>query len=239
MAVKKTLVAKKPVSKKSKKASTDAVACDVAPELKAKKVQQKRVRRVVTRESLEENFDALLKRVDEEVNKLRDNEEKVKGGKGVKFLRSVNKAIKILKSDSLRVLRSKTKSNRPRTTTSGFMKPVRISPEMASFTEWPVDKLCSRVDVTKFICKYIKENNLQNPSDKRQIAVDDKLSALLKYNPLTAANPLTYFRLQQYIQPHFIKDTSATKVEPTVTPSVVPAVTPAAASDEINVEEAE
>lgn len=178
-----------------------------------------RVRRVVTRESLETDFTNLQKRIEDEIEKLRQSSEKVKG---VKFLRSVNKMVKVLRSDSLRVLKIKPKTNRSRSTTSGFMKPVGITSDMARFTGWDAAKLYSRVDVTKFICKYIRENNLQNSEDRRQILVDDKLKALLNYDPSNPPldkktgkpAPLTYFRLQQYIQPHFVKDAAGTVASP-------------------------
>jgi chromatin remodeling complex protein RSC6 len=182
-----------------------------------KKDKKQRTRRVVTKLSLEHDFSALQIRIEEEIEKLRQSTEKVKG---VKFLRSVNKAVKILKSDSVRVLKIKPKTNRPRSATSGFMKPVRISDEMSAFTEWSDDQLYSRVDVTKFICKYIRENKLQNQSDRRQIVCDDKLKVLLKYDPETAPEPLTYFRLQQYIQRHFIKETPPPPVVVVVAPPV-------------------
>ena len=41
-------------------------------------------------------------------------------------------------------------------------------------------EMCARTDVTKFLIKYIKENNLQNESDKRIIEPDDKLQSLLE-----------------------------------------------------------
>ena len=165
--------------------------------------KKQRVRRVVSRDSLENDFQSLQTKIEEEIEKLRQSTEKVKG---VKFLRTLNKALKTLRADSLRVLKIKPKSNRPRSTSSGFMKPVKISAEMASFTGWNADQLYSRVDVTKFICKYIRDNNLQDQNDRRQIVCDDKLKSLLKYDASTAAEPLTYFRLQQYIQSHFTKD---------------------------------
>jgi len=220
-------VAKKPAAKKT--AATPVVPVEevkqedpaaTTPAAASKSAKKKdapkkpRVRRVVTRESLETDFSNLQKRVEDEIEKLRQSSEKVKG---VKFLRSVNKAVKVLRSDSLRVLKIKPKTNRSRSTTSGFMKPVGITREMAEFTGWDVAKLYSRVDVTKYICKYIRENNLQNAEDRRQILVDDRLKALLNYDPANPPMdkktgkpaPLTYFRLQQYIQPHFVKDVSA------------------------------
>ncbi|MDD4931767.1 MAG: SWIB/MDM2 domain-containing protein [Candidatus Colwellbacteria bacterium] len=214
--VAKKPVAKKPVAKtetpveevKQEEAPVQAPASKSAKKSAAPK--KPRVRRIVTRESLEADFTTLQKRVEDEIEKLRQSTEKVKG---VKFLRSVNKAVKVLRSDSLRVLKIKPKTNRSRSTTSGFMKPVGITADMAKFTGWDATKLYSRVDVTKYICKYIRENELQNAADRRQILVDDKLKALLNYDPANPPMdkngkpaPLTYFRLQQYIQPHFVKD---------------------------------
>lgn len=207
-------------SKKSKTASqpaapAPAVASTTTEAPKSASAKKPRVRRSVSRESLESNFDDLLKRLDDEVSKLkeakqaRQSSEKVKG---VKFLRTLNKMIKNLKNDTLRVMKIKPKSNRVRPTSSGFMKPVNISPEMASFAGLSPSQKYSRVDITKFICNYIKEHNLQNKDDKRQIVCDQKLSTLLKYDPNNVPTdkktgkpaPLTYFRLQQYIQPHFV-----------------------------------
>ena len=88
---------------------------------------------------------------------------------------------------------------------SGFLKPVQISKEMAKFTGWDASQLKSRVDVTKFLCNYIKENDLQNPKDRRQILADSKLSKLLKYDSKKETNPLTYFRIQSCLKEHFIK----------------------------------
>lgn len=93
---------------------------------------------------------------------------------------------------------------------SGFMKPVNISPEMASFAGLNPNEKYSPVDITKFICKYIEENNLQNKDDRRQIVFDQKLSTLFKYDPIDKKtgkpSPLTYFTLVRYIEPHFVSD---------------------------------
>ena len=86
------------------------------------------------------------------------------------------------------------------------MKPVGISGEMCKFTGWGTDELKSRVDVTKYICNYIREKDLQNPEDRRQIIPDKKLSGLLGVDKASLKEePLTYYSLQRRIQPHFIK----------------------------------
>ena len=156
-------------------------------------------RRQVTREDLERSFDSLLTLLENEVESLR-NDEKVKG-RGVRFLRSVTKQVRQLKTDSLRVSAKRTRrQNAPRSTNSGFMKPVKISRDMQKFTGLKDDQLVSRVDVTKAICQYVKTNNLQNQADRRQFTPDDKLGKLLGTH-----EPLTYYNLQKHIQHHFLK----------------------------------
>lgn len=155
-----------------------------------------RKRREVSRESVEKSFDDLLGLIDKEVDSLRQD-----GNKGSRFLRSVAKTIRQLKSDSLRLSTKRTRrQSAPRSTNSGFMKPVKISKDMQKFTGIKDDQLVSRVDVTKAICNYVKEHNLQNSDDRRQFTPDDKLSKLLGTN-----QALTYYNLQKHIQQHFIK----------------------------------
>lgn len=156
-------------------------------------------RRQVTREDLERSFDSLLTLLESEVESLR-SDEKTKG-RGVRFLRSVAKQVRQLKTDSLRVSSKRVRrQTAPRSTNSGFMKPVKISRDMQKFTGLKDDQLVSRVDVTKAICQYVKTNNLQNQEDRRQFTPDDKLGKLLGTH-----EPLTYYNLQKHIQHHFIK----------------------------------
>jgi upstream activation factor subunit UAF30 len=161
---------------------------------------EKRSRKVVNQETLRSDLEQLKQQVEDEIQRLRTSEQK---NKGVKFLKNVNRSLKVLQSDLNKVLKSKVKTVRSKNTSSGFMKPVKISSEMALFTAWDSSNLYSRVDVTKFLCKYIKDNTLQNPEDRRQILCDEKLASLLKIDTATSA-PLTYPGLQQYIQQHFI-----------------------------------
>ena len=168
-------------------------------EASSSSVVVRKQRRQVTREDLELSFDSLLTLLENEVEALR-SDEKVKG-RGVRFLRSVTKQVRQLKSDSMRVSAKRTRrQNAPRSTNSGFMKPVKISRDMQKFTGLKEDQLVSRVDVTKAICQYVKTNNLQNQADRRQFTPDDKLGKLLGTH-----EPLTYYNLQKHIQHHFIK----------------------------------
>lgn len=85
---------------------------------------------------------------------------------------------------------------------SGFVKPTRISDELASFLEKQPGTEMARTEVTRDINKYIRTNNLQDKVNGRKINPDQKLATLLK---LKKTDELTYFNLQRYMSPHFAK----------------------------------
>jgi chromatin remodeling complex protein RSC6 len=188
---------KVPVEKttKSKKTKVPEVVPEVTEETPAPKT-----RKIVDRDSVIEDFDALIASVDAEIESLRQNN---KGNGNIKFLRSLNKSIKTLRTQSCRVMKKK-KTERKNNTTSGFLKPVVISNEMAKFTGWDANELHSRVEVTKYICDYIKEHNLQNPNDRREIRPDNKLQKLLGVS--SDSDSLKYYSLQTHLKQHFPKD---------------------------------
>jgi chromatin remodeling complex protein RSC6 len=87
---------------------------------------------------------------------------------------------------------------------SGFVKPTRISDELAKFLEKPAGSEMARTEVTRDINKYIRTHKLQDESNGRKINPDSKLATLLK---LKKTDELTYFNLQRYMSPHFAKAT--------------------------------
>jgi len=161
-----------------------------------------------TKETVITSFDDLISSIEKDIENIRDNQNK---NKGIKFLRTLNKKIKSLKNQSSRLIKSRNgvKKN-TNNNNSGFLKPVKISNEMAKFTGWDPNELKSRVDVTKYLCNYIRDNDLQNPKDRRQIIADSKLSKLLKYDAKKETEPLTYFAIQSKLKGHFIKDAPIT-----------------------------
>ena len=92
---------------------------------------------------------------------------------------------------------------------SGFVKPTKISSELASFLGKPKGTEMARTEVTREINGYIRQHSLQDPQNGRRILADAKLRKLLKLKP---SDELTYFNLQRYMSPHFAKKNSAAPV---------------------------
>lgn len=84
----------------------------------------------------------------------------------------------------------------------GFAKPSNISPELATFLNLSYDTKISRTDVTKLISQYIKDNNLQNSLDKREILPDEELSKIIN---MDHNQKLTFFNIQKLLNKHFLK----------------------------------
>lgn len=151
------------------------------------------------------------------ISKMEQGISDIKQGKlttCVKFLKSLKRETTLLQKHTSRISR-KRPTNRRLNSNGGFRKPVQISEALTKFTGWEPNKLYSRVDVTKYLCNYIKQKKLQNPVDKRYINADPALCELLNYDPVKVSNDkrLCYYSLQTYLKSHF---------KPVATP-VVPA----------------
>ena len=101
--------------------------------------------------------------------------------------------------DKINAKRNRNKGSRA---PSGFVKPAKISEELSVFLGVPPDTMMARTDVTKLITKYVKAHSLQAQDNGRKILPDDKLNKLLK---VEKGDEVTYFNLQKYMKPHFIK----------------------------------
>jgi hypothetical protein len=124
------------------------------------------------------------------------------------FLSTVKVDFKTLEKVVNRELKSAKKASSKKRRTngnrqpSGFVKPTRISDELAEFLGKTVGTEMARTVVSKEINSYIRANKLQDPANGRKINPDLKLSKLLKINK---GEELTYFNLQKYMKHHFIK----------------------------------
>lgn len=105
---------------------------------------------------------------------------------------------------------SKRKRKASTRSPSGFVKPTRISDELATFLSKPSGTEMARTEVTRLINGYIREHKLQDKDNGRVIKPDGKLTKLLK---VSKEDTLTYFNLQKFMSPHFYKATPAAAVE--------------------------
>jgi chromatin remodeling complex protein RSC6 len=133
-------------------------------------------------------FMASLQQVSNHLNTLRT---------GFKQLeKKVNKELKQAQKLSKK---KQAKANRK---PSGFIKPTRISKELATFLGKDHGSEMARTEVTREINKYIREHKLQDKDNGRKINPDKQLKKLLK---IQSKDELTYFNLQKYMSPHFAK----------------------------------
>ena len=202
---------KKTASKKSTKVTTPVVADPAAPVVAApvaapvvdKKVEVPAVEQVP---SLSDSFQELLG----QLAVLRSQ------------LTSVTGQVRALQKRSERELKNAQKAGRKRArksgnrAPSGFVKPTKISKELAKFLGKPHGTEMARTEVTREINTYIRAHKLQDPKNGRRILADSKLRSLLK---LKKDDELTYFNLQRYMSPHFAKSVKAKKAEAEVAAS--------------------
>ena len=180
---------KSSVSNKKKKVSTKSMlSADPVPEKVLEEVNEP-VKTVddlgyeVRISSLQESIltiVALTKGVGQEIKKLQKEMQKMQ------------------KQQSKKKRRVSDKTKEP----SGFAKPTLLSDEMCSFLSVPKGTLLSRTDVTRKISQYIREKDLQNPKNRREIFPNGVLRKLLKVGE---SEELTFFNLQKYLKIHFVK----------------------------------
>jgi chromatin remodeling complex protein RSC6 len=97
---------------------------------------------------------------------------------------------------------SKKRRNNGNRKPSGFVKPTRITDELALFLGKAVGTEMARTDVSKELNAYIQTHGLQDKANGRKINPDPKLAKLLK---ISKEDELTYFNLQRFMKHHFIK----------------------------------
>lgn len=78
-------------------------------------------------------------------------------------------------------------------TNSALMKPMRPSQELAEIVG---SEPLARTEITKRIWDYIKEHNLQNPANKREIIADEKLERVF------GTRTVTMFEMTKLINKH-------------------------------------
>jgi hypothetical protein len=170
-------------------------------EEKEKKTRVRKPRVAPTKDSVLENLSTLVESIDKEVQNLKDSTTK---SKGIRFLRSVGKQLKTLRTQFQKVMKKKRPTTEQNKNT-GLNKPIRISHELSKFFGWPLGELHSRSEVTRLMARYIKDNNLFDPQYGRTLWLhkDPKTTKLLR---IKNGLPLyTYATLQIVLSIHFPK----------------------------------
>ncbi|KAK6258471.1 hypothetical protein SCA6_012945 [Theobroma cacao] len=80
----------------------------------------------------------------------------------------------------------------------GFLAPLQLSDALVKFLGTG-ESVLTRADVIKRMWDYIKENNLQDPSDKRKVICDEKLKELFEVETFTG------FTVSKLLAAHFLK----------------------------------
>lgn len=129
----------------------------------------------------------------------------------LKDVQSQMKNLQKLHAKEVKVLQKKTKKKRSSRdgkskNPSGFTQPTKITDDLAAFLNVEKGTMLPRTEVTKKVNAYIKENGLQWEQNKRHIKPDKKLGKLLN---IGKDQELTYFNLQTFLKPHYVKEVKA------------------------------
>jgi chromatin remodeling complex protein RSC6 len=193
-----------------------------------------------TSDSVTSEITKVINQISAEIDRLKESTEKTKG---TKFLSKIRRQLNDVNKQVPRIKNTRSKK-RPVKGNSGINKPKEISDELADFLKVDRGTLLSMADVTSAICTYIRvkddekdkdkiesrsrwihlnpegERNLQEPTSKKNINPDKKLSALLRYpaykkdvsegkvttkstGALVVDDRLNYCVLQKLIRVHF------------------------------------
>ena len=169
---------------------------------------------VVETETLD--MDALISRVSDRADSFR------------RELALIIGDLKVLRRAAKRVDRTRKRrpvSDDPNKKLSGFARPSELSDELCSFLGVERETQMARTNVTRLVCKYIKDNNLNSEGNRRSIDFTKPGAGALKdlLQPESGA-VVTYFNLQRYLKPHIVSLPSASTAASTATETVTESV---------------
>ena len=140
----------------------------------------------------------------------------------------INARLKVLQKEVNKAMKS---NKRPRRAVevdpnapkkvSALQRPVKISNELCKFLGFEENTEHSRQEVTTSINNFIKENELQDPTNRRFIKLDGNPAAQnLKKLLRDPDQPVTFFNIQRYLKPHYPPSEKDKKISANV-PDVV------------------
>lgn len=115
----------------------------------------------------------------------------------MKFIKAaLSEAINALDDDDDEDDESEKEAEPKKPRKTGLSVKKEISPELAGFLGRDPAELVARTDVVKGMWDYIKAKNLQNPENKREIFLDDKMKEVF------GCDTFTMFTMNKYIGAH-------------------------------------
>lgn len=201
----KTNATKKSATTKSKKTSrsTEKKVVAAAAAAPVTNVVEKTT---VVPEQVESAFKADFDKLGQLTQRLNESNQTSK--RVVSDLRKLVSAISRYEKKTLKTSRRRTTN---RNVQSGITRPVHISDALCSFLSVERGTLMARTEVTRRIIAYVRDHNLQNPDNRKQIFPDSKLQPLLQ--PLLADDRekgYTFFNLQRYLKHNYQKVEAST-----------------------------
>lgn len=171
--------------KSSKKTTTSSVVNEPQIEQKVEEVAEQVATEVVEEvtmtdeERFEHQFTSLMNSFKEFTKTVRDT------------MTTFQSELKTLATQSKKLCkRTRKRTSRGNKTPNGFTKTVSVSADMLKFCGKSSEEQMSRNEVNQFIHTYIREHNLQNPENKREIIPDSKLKKILDLSKLRSKKEL-------------------------------------------------
>jgi len=109
-----------------------------------------------------------------------------------KYLDNIRKYI-VAKKNSMSK-NAGSNDDRKKNMNSGFLKKKQLTQETIDFFGLDNEPR-SRVDMTRLICSYVRDKQLQDPENRKQVILDEPLKKLLKYEGTPS---IPYFDVQKY-----------------------------------------
>jgi len=158
--------------------------------------------KTMTMFNMNKHMTKLVWPIEEEEEEEEDEDEEDEEEEGEEEEEEGKKKARTSKSNRAK---SSSRKKKPATSTEvkkgggGFNKPLRLSDSLADMLGF---KELSRGQTTKEIWRYIREHDLQNPNNKKEILLDAKMKICFGQD----LKSFDMFQMAKHVSKHFVKD---------------------------------
>lgn len=174
-------------------------------------------------ETNDTNIDSMLKHLDAQVQESK----KLLGviQSGIRVVRRQAYVLTKLAAKSQKPKRKRADADPSKARASGFAAASVLSSELKAFMGLNPTDMRSRTEVTKWLCNYIQEHNLQGQEDKRYIIFKSEKGVELQKLLKCDKTQITYFDLQYFLKFHISSKNNPMSNEETAEVTETPSVT--------------